>query len=122
MRKAKEDNGKTETKLKAVKAKATEQTMPGMTREMKRAMAKREGSADRLKRPAPKAKRERTKPSVFLKEVRGELARVAWPSRQEVIVYSFVVLITVAFFMIVVSAIDLVALKGVLYLLDLRGS
>ena len=92
----------------------------GMNREMKRMMQKREGAADRLKRPtAPKAKR--TKPLTFLKEVRGELGRVAWPTRQEVITYSLVVVVTVTFFMIVIYGIDFVALKGVLWLIDRGG-
>ena len=92
----------------------------GMNREMKRMMQKREGAADRLKRPTvPKAKR--TKPLTFLKEVRGELGRVAWPTRQEVITYSLVVVVTVTFFMVVIYGIDYVALKGVLFLIERGG-
>lgn len=92
----------------------------GMNREMKRMMQRREGAADRLKRPtAPKAKR--TKPLTFLKEVRGELGRVAWPTRQEVITYSLVVVVTVTFFMVIIYGIDYVALKGVLFLIERGG-
>lgn len=40
--------------------------------------------------------RERTSPRQFLKEVRGELRRVAWPSRREVASYSVVVLVVVS--------------------------
>lgn len=42
----------------------------------------------------PKRK-ERTSARVFLREVRGELKRVAWPTRREVFLYSVVVLVTV---------------------------
>lgn len=39
----------------------------------------------------PKA--SRTGPAQFLKEVRTELRRVAWPSRPEVVQYSIIVLV-----------------------------
>ncbi len=93
----------------------------GVNREMKRMMRKREGAADRLKRSPTVPSRKRTKPVTFLKEVRGELGRVAWPTRQEVITYSMVVLVTVIFFMVVIAGIDYVALKGVLFLIDRGG-
>ncbi|MEX2587968.1 MAG: preprotein translocase subunit SecE [Actinomycetota bacterium] len=93
----------------------------GMNREMKRMMKKREGAADRLRKPPTVSGKTRTKPRDFLKEVRGELARVAWPTRQEVITYTSVVLVTVAFFMTVIYAIDYVALNGVLFLIERGG-
>jgi preprotein translocase subunit SecE len=37
---------------------------------------------------------KRTGPAQFLKEVRTELRRVAWPSRGEVVQYSLIVLVT----------------------------
>lgn len=91
----------------------------GMNREMKRMMAKREGAADRLRRPVQK--KQRTKPLQFLKEVRGELARVAWPTRPEVMTYTVVVLISVAFFMIIIAGMDYVFARGVLWLLRRGG-
>lgn len=94
--------------------------MPGMSREMKRAMAKRDRSADRLVRP-PAATRKRTKPRQFLKEVRGELGRVAWASRKEVLTYTVVVLVSVAFFMAIIGGFDYVFSKGVLELLTRGG-
>ncbi|CAN5764832.1 hypothetical protein BH23ACT12_BH23ACT12_18650 [soil metagenome] len=110
----------------AAKATKTEEpgadgTGTGVNREMKRAMRKREGAADRLKRAPTAPSRKRTKPLTFLKEVKGELTRVAWPSRPEVITYSVVVLVTVIFFMVVIAGIDYVALKGVLFLIDRGG-
>lgn len=93
----------------------------GVNREMKRMMKKREGAADRLKQPPVVGRRKRTRPLPFLKEVKGELTRVAWPTRPEVITYSIVVLVTVAFFMTAIAGIDYVALKGVLFLIDRGG-
>ncbi|HYN98520.1 MAG TPA: preprotein translocase subunit SecE [Actinomycetota bacterium] len=119
---------KTDKAPKASSAKATQTdeaaadgTGTGVNREMKRAMKKREGAADRLKRAPTAPSRKRTKPLTFLKEVKGELGRVAWPTRQEVITYSVVVLVTVIFFMVVIAGIDYVALKGVLFLIDRGG-
>ena len=93
----------------------------GLNREMKRMMKRNEGSADRLRRPAPNARKPRTSPWMFIKEVRGELARVTWPTRQEVVTYSVVVVVTVAFFMVVIAGIDYVALKAVLALIGRGG-
>jgi preprotein translocase subunit SecE len=52
------------------------------------------------------------KPSVFarfgqyLKDVRGELRRVIWPSRDEVVRSSFVVIVTLIFFVLFTLVID----------------
>jgi preprotein translocase subunit SecE len=51
-------------------------------------------------------KRERTSPRTFLREVRGELRRVAWPSAKEVRSYSLVVLVTVTLLTIYVALLD----------------
>ncbi|MGH3665310.1 MAG: preprotein translocase subunit SecE, partial [Egibacteraceae bacterium] len=50
--------------------------------------------ADRAAVPSAK-KRERTSPGQFLREVRAELRKVAWPSRRELLSYSLVVLVSV---------------------------
>lgn len=99
---------------------APSSAMPGMSREMKRMMGKQQRAGDRLVRPSP-ATRKRTKPRQFLKEVRGELGRVAWPSRREVFTYTVVVLVSVAFFMAIIGALDFVFSKGVLEFLT-RGA
>ncbi|MPZ89704.1 MAG: preprotein translocase subunit SecE [Nitriliruptorales bacterium] len=54
----------------------------------------------------PHEKSERTGPRTFLREVRGELKRVAWPSRKEVGSYSVVVLVTVTLLTLFVFALD----------------
>lgn len=61
---------------------------------------------------------ERTKPAAFLKDVRAELRRVAWPTRTEVIHYSLVVLFTLAILLVVIFALDFVFAKSVLFLFD----
>ncbi|MGH2705496.1 MAG: preprotein translocase subunit SecE [Actinomycetota bacterium] len=91
-----------------------------MNREVKRMMKKRERAADRLVRP-PASKRKRTKPMEFVKEVRGELGRVAWPTRNEVVTYTVVVLVSVAFFMLVIGGLDFVFTKAVVQLISGGG-
>ena len=84
-------------------------------------MKKGEGAAVRLKRPTPQqaaAKRKRTKPKDFVKEVRGELARVAWPNRQEVFTYTLVVVVSVTFFMILIWGLDITFTKLVVKLIS----
>lgn len=115
---SKANKGAAKTKEPAPEAQPDSQ---GMNREMKRMMKKREGAADRLRKPPTVSKKQRTKPRAFIREVRGELGRVAWPTRQEVITYTSVVLVTVAFFMTIIYAIDYVALNGVLYLIERGG-
>jgi preprotein translocase subunit SecE len=43
---------------------------------------------------APKETRTRTGPAQFLREVRSELRKVAWPNRKELGSYTVVVLVT----------------------------
>jgi preprotein translocase subunit SecE len=49
---------------------------------------------------------ERTSPVQFLREVRGELRKVAWPSRSETINYSIVVLITIVVLGAIIYGLD----------------
>ena len=69
-----------------------------MNREQRRLLEKRgevdaEGEVVAKKREpsqrGPKPAEERTSPVEFVKEVRGELRKVAWPSREEVIPVSY---------------------------------
>lgn len=53
-------------------------------------------------------RRERTAPTEFMREVRGELRKVAWPNRQEVANYTIVVIVATAFLMGTVFALDFV--------------
>lgn len=56
--------------------------------------------------PAGGPPRKRTGPLQFLREVRGELKRVAWPSRRELLSYSLVVLVTVTLLTLYVFGLD----------------
>ena len=69
-------------------------------------------------RPAPKPPSQRTKPVQFVREVRGELRRVAWPTRGEVISYSTIVLVTLIILVTLIFFLDLAFAKSVLYLFE----
>ena len=57
--------------------------------------------------PAPRpAKEKRTGPTQFIREVRGELRKVAWPTRPEVTNYSIIVLVTVVLLTAYVAGLD----------------
>ncbi len=62
--------------------------------------------------------RERTPPVQFLREVRGELRKVVWPSRSETINYSIVVLVTVVVLTAVIYGLDWVFSTFILELFD----
>ena len=51
-------------------------------------------------------------------EVRGELRKVAWPTRPEVINSTIIVLIAVVFMTALIFGADYVFAKGVLFLYD----
>ncbi len=72
-----------------------------MNRQQKRQMQK-QGEIDAdgepvrgRKQPGGAQPQERTSPVQFLREVRGELRKVAWPTKDETVNYSIVVLITI---------------------------
>ena len=89
-----------------------------MNREMKRAQAKAErqqkaAGLDRrsapqatTKRAAVQEKKKRTSPMQFLREVRLELRKVDWPTRQELTTYSTVVLVTITVLTAFVFGVD----------------
>jgi len=68
--------------------------------------------------PRTEAKEERTGPRQFLKEVRGELRKVAWPTRPEVINYSIIVLVAVIVMTAFIAMVDFGASEFVLQLFD----
>ena len=85
-----------------------------MNRQQKRMLQKQgqlgadgEPQARRRSTPtAPRPKDERTTPLQFIREVRGELRKVAWPTRPEVINYSIIVLVAVVLLTAYVAALD----------------
>jgi preprotein translocase subunit SecE len=58
----------------------------------------------------------RTRLPTFLREVRGELRKVAWPTRAEVQNYSLVVFISLVFIITLIFVFDLAFAKSVLFL------
>ena len=71
--------------------------------------------------PTPSRQRDtprRTTPAEFLREVRNELRRVAWPSRPEVINYSTVVLVTLVILVSMIFVLNYLFSKAVLFLFN----
>lgn len=73
-------------------------------------------------RPTPVRDRKESRPGLFarlfrfLKEVVAELRKVIWPTRKQMITYTAVVLVFVAFMVAVIAGLDLALTKGVLAL------
>ncbi|MGH9155631.1 MAG: preprotein translocase subunit SecE [Acidimicrobiales bacterium] len=99
-----------------------------MNRQMKR-MMQRQGqvgpdgtpaTANRAPQPrrAPDPHKPRTSPATFLKEVRGELRKVAWPTRGEVVNYSTIVLFTLVLLITLIFVLDLAFAKSILFLFE----
>lgn len=93
-----------------------------MNREMRRLQAKEEERAK--KRRADKTrpqKKERTGFRQYLREVRQELRKVAWPSREELTTYTVVVLITTTILTLIVFGMDWAFKAGFLQILETSG-
>ncbi len=58
--------------------------------------------------------RERASFVQFMREVRQELRRVAWPSRQELVTFTIVTVVTTAILTGIIFGMDFVFKKGVL--------
>jgi preprotein translocase subunit SecE len=69
-----------------------------------------------VKPPGAPVKKERTKPVQFIREVIGELKKVAWPSRQETVAYSIVVLVSTIIIAAIIFGMDFVFAKSILAL------
>jgi preprotein translocase subunit SecE len=69
---------------------------------------------DRQRAAVTSERRKRVPARQFLKEVRQELKKVAWPTRQEVFAYTVVVLVAVVVLTSLVFGMDLLFSKGVL--------
>jgi preprotein translocase subunit SecE len=72
--------------------------------------------AQAARRQAPRPQRERTGPAQFGREVRGELRKVAWPTRAETARLSGVVLVTIVILTSLIFGLDYVFAKFVFYL------
>ncbi len=90
-----------------------------MNRQMKR-MQRRQGTtmdraaAAATTRRAASQEKKRTSPRQFLKEVRQELKKVNWPTRQELFAYTVVVLVSVTVLTSFVFGLDFLFSKLVL--------
>jgi len=85
-------------------------------RQMKRQGGETPPPAERRRPTPPPPHRERISAKEFMREVRAELKKVAWPDKQEVITSSLVVLIAVVVVTAFIFGCDYVFAKGVLHL------
>ncbi len=96
-----------------------------MNREQKR-LLKKQGQLNEAGEPVrgprqqsgPAPKSDRVGPGQFLREVRGELRKVAWPSRTEVANYSVVVLLGIVVLTAMIAGLDYVLGEAVLQLFE----
>jgi preprotein translocase subunit SecE len=101
-----------------------------MNRQMKRQQdrAERQQKRTGVERPATPAagaraaaareKRKRTSARQFLKEVRQELKKVDWPTREELVSYTVVVLVTVVVMTSLVFGLDYIFTKIIFNVLN----
>ena len=93
-----------------------------MNRQTKRQMKRQGGEtpapAERRRPAPPPPHRERSTAKEFIREVRGELKKVAWPTKAEVVTSTIVVLMAVIFMTLLIFGLDLAFSKGVLSLFD----
>ena len=91
-----------------------------MNRQTKRQMKRQGGEtpapAERRRPAPPPPHRDRTSAKEFLHEVRGELKKVAWPTKAEVVTSTIVVLMAVVVMTLLIFGLDYVFAKGVLNL------
>jgi preprotein translocase subunit SecE len=88
-----------------------------MSRESKRQADREERRTAHLEgstaaQPSPSS--GRTAPGQFLREVRSELRKVAWPNRSEVTSYTIVVLVTTLVLVAIVWGMDYVIREAVI--------
>ena len=88
-------------------------SMDELNREQKRQLRKmgaldEQGKPARAQRQQPKKKSDRVGPRQYLREVRDEMRKVAWPQRPEVKRYSIIVIITVIVYTALVGGLDYV--------------
>jgi preprotein translocase subunit SecE len=86
-----------------------------MSREDKRRADREERRTSGQKSAAAEAASEqRTSPAQFLREVRSEMRKVAWPNRKEVSSYTVVVLVTTLVLVAIVWGMDEVIRRAVI--------
>jgi preprotein translocase subunit SecE len=78
--------------------------------------AARKRQAPQAPRPGRTADEGRTGPVQFVREVRGELRKVAWPTRSEVVNYSIIVLVAVVILTAYIALLDFGFGEAILWL------
>jgi preprotein translocase subunit SecE len=84
---------------------------------MRRLQAKEEERAKKRRQQGPRRKKQRTSPRQFIREVRQELKKVAWPTRQETTTFTTVVVITTTVITGVIFVFDFFVKRAVFSLL-----
>ncbi len=101
-----------------------------MNREMRRLVEREERRQKQTQKARPKrptGNPAEQKPSlwqrlgIFFREVRTELRRVQWPTREQMIAFTSVTLITTTAVTLIVFAFDVVLKEGILWLLQGAG-
>jgi preprotein translocase subunit SecE len=69
-------------------------------------------------RTAPRPGKERVGVAEYLRQVRAELRKVAWPTRKEVLRYATIVLIALLLLTGLIFLLDLAFGKGVIWLFE----
>lgn len=96
-----------------------------MNRQTKRLLQRRQSAMARVeaaaRRPLPPERRRHVPPRQFLKEVRQELRKVAWPTRRELVAYTVVVLVSVIVLTSYVFGLDFVFSKAILRIFGQGG-
>ena len=85
-------------------------SLDDLNREQKR-MLKRQGAIDEKGAPTRavrQSKRERVGPAQYLREVRDEMRKVAWPKQPEVKRYSIIVILTIIVYTALVGGLDFI--------------
>jgi preprotein translocase subunit SecE len=85
-----------------------------MNRQTKRMMERDRRQQAAVRRPAVPERKKRAGPRQFLREVRQELKKVAWPTRRELLAYTMVVLVSVIVLTSFVFGLDFLISKAVL--------
>ena len=84
-------------------------SLDDLNREQKRAL-KRQGAIDErgapTRAPRQSANNNRVGPAQYLREVRDEMRKVAWPTRPEVVRYSIIVTATVVIYTAYIGGLD----------------
>jgi preprotein translocase subunit SecE len=57
-------------------------------------------------KPGGPAKRDRTTPALFLRQITAELRKVIWPTRRELRTYTIVALVFVLVMVVIVTSLD----------------